>query len=102
MANDKINMMRRPGDLKENVVLVGQKPLMSYVLAIITQLSNSGEVTIKARGKVISKAVDVCQIAKNKFAKDAKIDDIKIGTDEVEAKEGGKINVSTIEIHMQK
>ncbi len=92
--------MREP--LKENVVLVGQKPLMSYVLAIVTQLSNSGEVTVKARGKVISKAVDVCQIAKNKFAKDVKIDDVKLGTDEVEAKEGGKINVSTIEIHMKK
>jgi DNA-binding protein len=92
--------MREP--LKENVVLVGQKPLMSYVLAIVTQLSNSGEVTIKARGKVISKAVDVCQISKNKFAKDVKIDDVKLGTDEVEAKEGGKINVSTIEIHMKK
>ncbi|MBN2095420.1 MAG: DNA-binding protein Alba [Candidatus Aenigmarchaeota archaeon] len=89
-------------ELKENVVLVGQKPLMSYVLAIVTQLSNSGEVTIKARGKVISKAVDVAQIAKNKFAKDVKIGEIKIGTDEVEAKEGGKINVSTIEIPLKK
>lgn len=95
-------MRRNMRELKENVVLVGQKPLMSYVLAIVTQLSNSGEVTIKARGKVISKAVDVCQIAKNKFAKDVKIDDVKLGTDEVEAREGGKINVSSIEIHMKK
>jgi len=94
--------MKKPGELKENVVLVGQKPLMAYVLAIVTQLSNNGEVIVKARGKVISKAVDVCEISRNKFAKDVQISEIKIGTDEVEAREGGKINVSTIEISMKK
>ena len=83
----------------ENEILVGKKPLMSYVLAVVTQFSDgANEIIIKARGKTISKAVDVAQIVKNKFAKDAQIGPVKIGTEEVEAKEGGKINVSTIEI----
>lgn len=89
--------------MAENEILVGKKPLMSYVLAVITQLSEgSKEVVIKARGKTISNAVDIAQIVKNKFAKDAKIGQVKIGTEELDAKEGGKINVSTIEIPIAK
>ncbi len=89
--------------MSENEVLVGKKPLMSYVLAVITQLSEAkGDVVIKARGRSISSAVDIVQIVKNKFAKDAKIGEVKLGTQEVEAKEGGKINVSTIEISIRK
>lgn len=89
--------------MSENEILVGKKPLMSYVLAVITQLSEGGsEVVIKARGKTISNAVDIAQIVKNKFAKDAKIGQVKIGTEELDAKEGGKINVSTIEIPIAK
>ncbi len=89
--------------MSDNEVLVGKKPLMSYVLAVITQLSEAkGDVVIKARGRSISSAVDIVQIVKNKFAKDAKIGEVKLGTQEVEAKEGGKINVSTIEISIRK
>lgn len=89
--------------MAENEILVGKKPLMSYVLAVVTQFSDGAtDIVIKARGKTISKAVDVAQIVKNKFAKDAKIGPIKIDTEEVEAKEGGKINVSTIEIPIKK
>jgi len=89
--------------MAENEILVGKKPLMSYVLAVITQFSNGADkVVIKARGKTISKAVDVAQIVKNKFAKEAEIGPIKIGTEEVDAKEGGKINISTIEIPISK
>ncbi len=86
-----------------NEVFVGKKPLMSYVLAVVTQFSEgNSDVIIKARGKTINRAVDIAQIVKNKFAKDAVVGAVKIGTDEVEAKEGGKINVSTIEIQLKK
>lgn len=86
-----------------NEIFVGKKPLMSYVLAVVTQFSDgNSEVVIKARGKTINRAVDIAQIVKNKFAKDVVIGAVKIGTDEVEAKEGGKINVSTIEIQLKK
>ena len=89
--------------MTENEIFVGKKPLMSYVFAVITQFSEGGKgVVIKARGKTISKAVDIAQIVKNRFAKDAEVGPIKIGTEELEAKEGGKINVSTIEIPIKK
>ena len=59
---------------RDNVILVGQKPSMAYVLAVITQF-NSGnqEVQIKARGKAISRAVDVAEIVRRKFVQDSRI-----------------------------
>ena len=77
---------------------------MNYVLAVITQF-NSGApiVTIKARGRAIGKAVDVTEIVRNKFLQTVTVDDIKIGTenmDDEERKEG--INVSWIEIVLNK
>ena len=84
----------------ENTIYVGQKPPMSYVLAVVTQFqrSNSGEVIIKARGRSISTAVDTAEIVRNRFIKDAKIKDIKIGTESVTNEEGRTSNVSSIEI----
>jgi len=84
----------------ENVIFVGHKPPMSYVLAVVTQFQSSGsdEVIIKARGKAISTAVDTAEIVKNRFVTDAKIKDIKIGTESVTNEEGRTSNVSSIEI----
>jgi DNA-binding protein len=92
---------------QDNVVFVGKKPSMAYVLAVVTQMSaGQKEVHIKARGRAISKCVDVAEIVKNKFIPDAKIKDIKIGTEslEVEGRDGGKekLNVSTMEITIGK
>ena len=87
----------------ENMVFVGKKPTMSYVLACVTQFNNGlKEVHIKARGKAISKAVDVAEITKNRFAEGTKISNIGIGTDEIQSEEGDKINVSTIDIVLAK
>ncbi len=87
----------------DNTIFVGKKPSMSYVLAAITQFSEGkNEIVIKARGRSISKAVDVSQIIKNKFIPDIKFDDIKIGTDQIESENKEKINVSTIEITLRK
>ncbi len=87
----------------DNVVYVGKKGVINYVMATITQL-NKGEkeVHVKARGRSISKAVDVVQLLKNRFEEKAQIKSIEIGTEEVEADEGGKINVSTIDIVVSK
>ena len=84
----------------ENTVFVGNKPAMSYVLAIVTQFKNSDEVVIKARGRAISKAVDAAEITRNKFVTDAKIKDIKIGTESVVTEDGNNFNVSSIEIYL--
>ena len=76
---------------------------MAYVLAVVTQMNqNATEVTIKARGKAISKAVDVAEIVRNKFIKEAKIGSIDISTDEVIAEGGNRLNVSAIEIKIVK
>ena len=85
----------------ENVIYVGNKPPMSYVLAVVTQFNTSGsdEVVIKARGRAISRAVDTAEIVRNRFIKDAKLKDIKIGTESIVNEEEGRTsNVSSIEI----
>jgi DNA-binding protein len=88
---------------EENVVFVGNKPPMNYVLAAMTQLnSGSNEVAIKARGRAISRAVDVAEIVRRRFVPDAQIKDIKIATEEVTNEEGNKINVSSMEIYLSK
>ncbi len=87
----------------DNTIYVGKKPSMAYVLAAITQFSEGREeIVVKARGKSISKAVDVSQIIKNKFIPDIKFDKIEIGTDQLETENKEKINVSTIEITLRK
>ena len=87
----------------DNVVFVGQKPTMSYVLAVITQFTGGlKEVHLKARGRSISRAVDVAEIVRNRFLADVKIQGIDIGTEEREVEEGNKINVSTIDIKLFK
>jgi len=64
---------------------IGSKPAMSYVLAIITSLSasNAKEITLKARGRAITTAVDAAEITRNRFLKDLKVSKIAIGTEEI-------------------
>ena len=89
-----------------DVIFVGNKPPMSYVLAIITSLSsgNSKEITLKARGQAITTAVDVAEIARNRFVKDLKVTKIAIGTAEMPPREGENKSrmVSTMEITLSK
>ena len=52
----------------DNVVFIGRKPVMNYVTACIT-FFNSGEkqVIVKARGKFISRAADIAEVASKRF-----------------------------------
>ena len=87
----------------EGHVFIGKKGVMSYVLAVVTQFnSGSGEVTIKARGKAISRAVDVAEIVRHKFIPGAKIKDVSIGTEELGQDGGDQGRVSSIEITLNK
>lgn len=87
----------------ENTVFVGSKPVMNYVLAVVTQFNNGQkDVHVEARGKAISRAVDVAEISKNRFLNDLKIGNIEIGTEELQSKENEAVNVSTIKISLQK
>jgi len=89
--------------IPSNTIFVGQKPLMSYVTAIVMQLnSGSKELSVKARGRMISQAVDVVEVCRRRFfAGKLNIKEIAIGT-EVLGDEGEKRNVSTIEIKLAK
>jgi DNA-binding protein len=87
----------------DNTVYIGRKPTMNYVLAVATQFnSGSDDVIIKARGKSISKAVDVAEIVRNRFVQGVDVDDIKISTEVLEVEEGRTSNVSSIEIFLKK
>lgn len=86
-----------------NVVFVGKKPAMSYVLACVTQFSdNNSEVILKARGRAISHAVDVAEIVRKKFITDSFVKNVNIGTEEVTGEDGQRLNVSSIEIVLAK
>jgi DNA-binding protein len=87
----------------DNVVFVGQKPSLAYAMAVVTQFNDGQqEVHIKARGKAISRAVDVAEIVRKKFMKDCKLKDIQIDTEEKDLGEKGKLNISTINIVLSK
>ena len=92
-------------DKNSNIIFIGTKPFMNYVngVAIQFNLKKSPEVIVKARGKFISRAVDVAEVTKKRLIEEKiEVKDIKIGSEEFNNNEGKKINVSTIEITLIK
>ena len=88
---------------ERNVIFVGKKPLMTYVTATLTQLAGLPTVTIKARGRTITQAVDVSQmIVKRMNAVGFEISDVRISSDSLESQDGRMRNVSTIEIDVSR
>lgn len=85
-------------------VFVGKKSVMNYVLAVLTQFNveNVDKVVIKARGKAISKAVDVEEMVRNRFLPNVKVEEVRLGTEKVKNEDGRTVNVSTIEIVLSK
>ena len=85
----------------DNIVFVGEKPFMNYVTGVVMQFTTQGakEVGVKARGKFISRAVDIVEICRKRFL-EGKVDikNISIDSEEFENKEGKLVRVSTIEI----
>jgi DNA-binding protein len=90
--------------MEENtVIFIGDKPVMNYVLAVMTQFNKEvGNVTLKARGRSISRAVDTAEIARNRFMPNLKIKGITIGTECIPGEQGKNINVSSMEIVLTK
>ncbi len=89
---------------ESNSVLIGKKPVMNYVLACITLFHSGAKmVSIKARGRSISRAVDVVEVVRRRFLPNLKIKEIIIGTDKLAAREEGNTptNVSTVEITLE-
>lgn len=88
--------------MKENIVYIGSKPVMTYVMAIMTAMNNPDqEVVIKARGRAISTAVDAAEVTRNRFLSDIKTS-VSIGTEELKGEDGRPRNVSTISITLRK
>jgi len=90
---------------ENNSVLIGRKPVMNYVLACISLFhGGANEISVKARGRAITRAVDVVEVTRRRFMLDLKVKKVGIGTDQLAPfEEGGTpSNVSTIEITLAK
>lgn len=89
----------------DNSIFIGNKQFINYVTSVVVQFTTKGakEVIVKARGKFISRAVDVAEVAMKRFLKDQiSIKDIKIDSEEFKNKEGKDVRVSTMEITLAK
>ncbi len=88
-----------PDPRRHNLVIMGVKPIMNYVVACLTLFNDGAEtVLVRARGKHISKAVDMVQLLRRIFLKDAVVKDIKVGTDILTRDDGKEAQISIIEI----
>jgi len=88
---------------EENTVYIGKKATMNYVLAVVSQLNAGNDnVCIKARGRAISRAVDVAEIVRHRFVQNLAYKQVKIDTEVMPGQDGGNANVSSIEIYMAK
>ncbi len=84
---------------KLNLVIMGSKPIMNYVVACLTLFNEGAEnVKIRARGKHINKAVDTVGLLKRVFLPNLKISSACTGTDILTRTDGNQAHVSTIEI----
>jgi DNA-binding protein len=105
-TNDKsetIDNKKSGSQFPRDSIFVGSKPVMSYVTAVMMHFSgNMSELTVKARGNAISRAVDVVEVCRRRFFDDQlTVGDIAIGTD-VLGEGGDTRNVSTMEIKLNK
>ncbi len=90
---------------EDNSIFIGGKPFMNYVTGVVMQFTtkNAKDVFIKARGKFISRAVDVAEVASKRFLEGSvEIKDIKVDSEGFQNKEGRDVRVSTIEIQLAK
>ncbi len=87
--------------MADNSIYIGNKPFMNYVTGVVMQFTtkNADEVIVKARGKFISRAVDVAEVSAKRFlTNQIEVKTIKIDSEEFQNKEGRDVRVSSIEI----
>ena len=106
MTEETKKTTEKPARKRPDIVFIGNKPPMSYVMAVLTALSSGAitEITLKARGRAITTAVDVAEITSNRFIKDLSVTSVGIGTEVMPAREGENRSrsVSIIEIKLAK
>ena len=86
-----------------DTILIGKKPVMAYATAIMMHFqSGAKSLTIRARGRAISRAVDVVEVVRRRFfGGKMSVKEVTIGTQVIG--EGGETrNVSTIDIKIEK
>ncbi len=91
--------------MDNSIFVGGTKPFMNYVTAVVMQFTtkNAHEIVIKARGKFISRAVDLAEVATKRFLDgQVEVSRIFINSEEFTNKEGRQVRVSTIEITLNK
>jgi DNA-binding protein len=89
----------------DHVIFVGSKPFMNYVTGVVMQFTtkNAENVVVKARGKFISKAVDIAEVAAKRFLEDQiVVGNIQTSSEEFKNKEGRQVRVSTIALSLNK
>ena len=89
---------------ERNTIFVGARPFMNYVTGVVMQFTtqSADEVKVKARGKFISRAVDIVEVAAKRFLENlVEVKNIKIDSEEFENKEGKNVRVSSIEITLK-
>jgi len=87
----------------DNVIFVGNKPPMSYVVAVLTEFERSSNVLIKARGKAISKAVETAEIVRKKYNQAVEVIEIAIDTEHIIDKDTSKpMDIPSIVISLAK
>ena len=85
----------------DNIIFVGNKAPMNYVIAVLTEFKKNSEVIIKARGRSISKAVETALLVKKKFLNDAEIIEIKVDLENIiDDKTQKPMDIPAIEIFM--
>lgn len=101
MAEDKQEKTNKD----DNVVFIGGKPFMNYITGVVMQFTtqNASEVIIKSRGKFMSRAIDVAEVATKRFLEgQTEVKDIKINSEEFKNQEGRNVRVSTLEITIKR
>ena len=94
-----------PADIEDgfedepNMVRIGKKPIMNYVVACMTLLNTGvADVMVRGRGQSITKAVEVVEMLRRAFMKNIRIHSVDIGTEEVKREDGSTTSLSMIEI----
>lgn len=100
LFKSRVNLQIRNKMSNSNTIYIGNKPPMTYVMVIMTVLNESGNnnVVLKARGRAISRAVDVAEILRNRYMSDVKATKIVSGTEQLPSHNGGTRGVSTLSI----
>lgn len=89
--------------VEDHTIFIGEKPFMNYVTAVVMQFTtkNAQQVSVRGRGKFITKAVDIAEVATKRFLTgQVEVKDVQIASEDFKNKDGRQVRVSAIDIHL--